>query len=163
MSEKIFRGFWRYRYLSWILSAVHQSHTSIFNGLTLHLSPKSESDPLLFRKVLILEEKTFSVLQEVSGKAVLRQSSPPPLGAAAAVLAARGRFLLPAQLDTLPRDPLSLRAPAPVSQPAQGVLVQKKWGVKSGTGEQGTKAWNAQAWLPAALLVFLWCWPAASF
>lgn len=52
MSEKIFRGFWRYRYLSWILSAVHQSHTSIFHGLTLHLSPESEGRirPTLFRK-----------------------------------------------------------------------------------------------------------------
>lgn len=127
MCEKIFRGFWRYRYLSWILSAVHQSHTSIFNGLTLHLSPESESDPLLFRKALILEVKTFPVLQEVTGKPVLRQSSPPPCGAAA-VLAAWGRFLLPAQLDSLPRDPLSLWAPTPVSQPARWVLVQKEVG-----------------------------------
>lgn len=35
--------------------------------------------------------------------------------------------------------------------------------MKSGTGEQGTKAWNAQAWLPAALLLLLCCCPSASF
>lgn len=72
--KKIFRGFGRYQYLSWILSAVHQSHTSIFNGLTLRLSPKSERRIRLslFWKVLVLEGKTFSVLQEVIGKPVLK-------------------------------------------------------------------------------------------
>lgn len=174
MSEKIFRGFWRYRYLSWILSAAHQSHTSIFNGLTLHLSPESKSDPLLFRKVLILEVKTFSVLQEVTGKPVLRQF--PSLLDAAAVLAASASFLrvpscsflfllVPScsfcQLDTLCRDPLLLWALNLVSQPAQWVLIQKEGGPQ--VRHWWAKARDAQAWLPSGLLVLPWWWPTASF
>lgn len=93
MPEKIFRGFWRYQYLSWILSATHQSHTSIFNGLTLHLSPNSERRIrlALFWKVLILEVKTFQCFRKLLASLHWRQRSSPCLGPAA-VLAAGWQF-----------------------------------------------------------------------
>lgn len=112
MPEKIFRGFWRYQYLSWILSATHQSHTSIFNGLTLHLSPNSERRIrlALFWKVLILEVKTFQCFR-----------SKPALKAALFTLpwtcCSAGSWMA-VSFCWCDQDPLPQVSPSPVLNPA---------------------------------------------